>query len=73
MVMKVTNAHIKFQKFVKLSSYQSFFLKGAEVTCVEIASEIKKKYALDQKTCSISMFSGIFSPYNHVLAALFRK
>ena len=41
--MKVTNAHIKFQKFVKLSSYQSFFLKGAEVTCVEIASEIKKK------------------------------
>ena len=42
MVMKVTNAHIKFQKFVKLSSYQSFFLKGAEVTSVEIASEIKK-------------------------------
>ena len=72
MVMKVTNAHIKFQKFVKLSSYQSFFLKGAEVTCVEIASEIKKN-ALDQKTCLISMFSGIFSPYNHVLAALFRK
>ena len=47
-------------------------LKGAEATCVEIATETKKN-ALDGKTCSMSMFSEIFSPYKHVLAALSRK
>ena len=34
---------------------------------------VKWKNALDWKTCSISMFSKIFSPYNHVLVELFRK
>ena len=34
---------------------------------------VKRKNALDRKTCSISMFSKIFSPYNHVLAESFRK
>ena len=46
-------------------------LKGAEATCVNIATE--KKNALRWKTCSISIFSEIFSPYNYVLAALLRK
>ena len=39
-------------------------IKDAEATCVEIATEMKK--------CSISLFSEIFSPYRHVLAAFFR-
>ena len=47
-------------------------VKGAEATYVEIATEIKKS-TLDWKTYSISMFSEFFSPYKHVLAALFRK
>ena len=34
---------------------------------------VRWKNALEWKKCSISMFSQIFSPYNHVLAALFRK
>ena len=51
----------------------TFCLKGAEATCMEIASEMKKCFILKKKICSISMFSEIFSPYNPVLAALFRK
>ena len=47
------------------------FLKVAEATCVEIASEMKNWFRL--KKCSMSMFSEIFSSYNQVLAALFRK
>ena len=45
--------------------------KGGEATCVEISTEQKK--ASDWKTCLISMFSEIFSPYKLVLAALFRE
>ena len=48
--------------------------KGAEATCVEIGTEIKKKKnALDGKICSISVFPEIFSSHKHVLAGLFRK
>ena len=34
---------------------------------------LRWKNVLDWKKCPISMFSEIFSPYKHVLAALFRK
>ena len=46
-------------------------LKGAQETCMEIAIEMQN--ALDWKTCPISMFCEIFSPYKYVLAALFKK
>ena len=44
--------------------------KCAEVTRKEIATEIWKN-ALAWMTYPISMFSEVFSPYKHVLAALF--
>ena len=34
---------------------------------------LRRKNAFDWKTCSMSIFSEILSPYKHVLAALFRK
>ena len=46
--------------------------KSAKATCVKIATEIKKN-VLHWKKCPISIFSKIFIPYKHILAALFRK
>ena len=54
-----------------LSSDAVASLKGARATCVKIAAEMKKN-ALDWRKC-LSIFSEIFSPYQHLLAALFRK
>ena len=51
--------------FETLKETRDMLIKDAEATCVEIATEMKK--------CSISLFSEIFSPYKHVLAAFFRK
>ena len=51
--------------FETLKKTRDMLIKDAEATYVEIATEMKK--------CSISIFSEIFSPYKHVLAALFRK
>ena len=49
--------------------------KGADATCVKIATEMKKysRKCFYSKKCPISMFSEICSSYKHVLAALFRK
>ena len=46
-------------------------VKDAQVTCVKIATEMKS--VIDWNKCPISIFSEIFSPYKHVLAASFRK
>ena len=45
--------------------------KGGEATCLDTVTEMKN--VLDWTTCLISMFSELFSPYEHALAALFRK
>ena len=58
---------IKNTEGLKINSF-----KGAEATWVKIATQ-RWKNALDWKKWPISMFSEIFSPYMHVLAALFRK
>ena len=56
--------------FSSVSVKDGLRFKDTEATCVEIATG---KNALGLKTCPILMFSEIFSPYRHVLAALFRK
>ena len=58
-------------KEIRIEFSQEARVEGAEATCVEIATKTKK--ILDWKTCPISMFSEIFSPYKLVAAALFRK
>ena len=55
--------------FEKRSSINLIF-KGAEATCVKLASEMKKYSRLKSRP---NFNIQIFSPYKHVLAALFRN
>ena len=53
-------------KEIRIEFSQEARVKGAEATCLEIATKTKK--ILDWKTFPISMFSEIFSPYKLVAA-----
>ena len=71
--------HIRFHAITKIANpdliYCLKFLQERLKTLWQLVWRLllRWKNVLDWKKCPISMFSEIFSPYKHVLAALFRK